>query len=502
MSLQRESNTQKVAEFPVPYRGTWRGVAANQLSPDTLFDSMNVFIREGKIRTRPGLRLFRSTVFNQDVIGGGLAVLPAFKKMLAFTPTELYTNIQNQNEWIVESVGEFSANVHKPIDVAFTQAEGIYLAVVANEDYVLKYWNGTLGSVQEITPSVGSVPRACSVCIAARRVVALVPPHTLRWTSTLTYTNWNALNTNSVASTTDVGICVRSLSKNSFALYKERSIHLARAQAGSDAQAFSFAEPIVIEGPAGIHSVVQANDAHFYMTASGRIARFDGSTFPQWIADGLWFYLQNLIDPEYTNKIMGFFDYRLHCVIFFYPTIGDLGRLYNFVLINLPLDGSGVEGFSCFLGQMMKPISFGYEMRFRAEASRSVVFSATVDDKQSFLLDENEEQDDGITYQCMMQTPLQPMQDLRHNMMTSEVFLERGTGYGYVDLYGVRSNALENPTGFYEDDKHRINLEFNPFEEYTGFGITTARFFGLRLQWPSTSNVKYAGSVVYGRPQT
>jgi hypothetical protein len=498
MLPQKDPNAQTLVEFTVPYKGTWPSLAANQLKPDSLYNSNNVYIREGKIRSRPGLTLLKPTKFNGRVLGGGLAVSATRKTLLAFTKSAAYSLVKENPEWQVSSIATIASSDDSIVDITFLETASEYVGVIANGETAIQAWT-EVGGVEAIVPTEGTLPVASSVCTAARRIVALVKPHTLRWTSTLTYDNWSDLNYNKVSDNNDIGIAVRSLSKNSFVLYKERSIYLAKAQAGSNAIAFSLSEPITVEGPAGIHAIVKAEDTHFYMTPSGRIAMFDGSRRPQWIADGIWLRLQRDIDPEYTNRIIGIYDYRLHLVIFFYPVNGDNGDLHGIVLINLPLEGSGITTHTPFLGETSRPVSFGYEMRFNNEASRSVVFTTTIDDRKSFILDEDGKRDDNVIFNSLIHTPLAALPDSKHHRLTAEVFLERGTGYGSLDLYGIRSSVLDTPGGTIDNTEvHRVNLEFPVETEHFPF-IHQSRFFGLSLQWQSTSTVHYAGAVVSGR---
>lgn len=498
MTLVREAGTQPVAQFTVPYRGTWNSVAANQLSPDTLYSSSNVFIREGKLRNRPGLALLNSTVFANRVVGGAMAVTPTDKVLLAVTKDALYTLRQSDSTWNIDTEAAFANLSNMPVDITFMETASQYVAILASEGRQPKAWVQGSGAT-EIAPVTAAIPMAKSVCTSARRIVFLVPPHTIKWTKTLTYNDLTTLTVARIAQTNDVGICVRSLSNLAFAVYKERSIYVARAQAGSDATAFAFAEPLIVEGPASVHAVVIIGGMHMYMTRNGRVAIFDGTRYPQWILDGLWLYLQDDIDPEYAHTMFGVFDYRLHTVTFHYARNGDNGAMYGAVIINVPLSGSGVDSYAGFMCTFSKPVSYGYERRFNNSIDRSVLFTHTAGDMQSFNFDEDTLTDDGATFTCSMQTPLIAMPDMNHHQVSMETFLERSNGYGHVDVAAVTSDALENAGGTVDVmNVQRIDLNNNPVREYIGFNVMT-RFFGLKYTWTSSSKVRYAGCNVYGR---
>lgn len=497
ITIVREHNTQKVLEFPVTVAGTWKGIASNMLAPNACFDSLNVFLREGKLRTRPGYQQHMPTFFDNAVVGGAMAVTPTEKVLIAITPTTLYTLRDTDNEWQIDTTISFALNNNSVIDVAFMETGNDYYMFIANNESLLKQWTEA-GGGSVIVPVTGTTPQAKSVCIAGRRVVALVSPHTIRWTAVFDHTDWNVLNVNKVAQTSDDGICVKALSTLSFAVYKERSIYLAKAVAGSDARAFSFSEPIEVEGPAGVRAVVNVDGAHIYMTATGRIGYFDGRSMVQWLADGLWFFLQQDIDPVYTYKIFGVYDYRLHTVTFYYARNGDSGLMKGMVVMNIPLEGSGVVDYAPFLGSSAIPISHGYERRFDAQVNRSELFSADVD-KHSFEWNEEYKLDGIASFDCMIQTPMLPLPDLKTYQLNVEGFFERGIGYGSVTAYAVTSQSLESKEGVVDSTNGQtLGLEFAPTGEHFGFN-TPCKFFGLRYNWRSTDTVKYAGSIVYGR---
>lgn len=504
---QNNEAPDKVLEFNVPTKGTWNSIASNMLSPDSLFNSLNVFIREGKLRTRAGLRLLNDSSLDFPVIGGAMAVTPTEKVLLAITKNNLWTLRKGEVAWVADSTTSFAVDDNSIIDICFLETAGEYVAIIANNETPLKRWlDGTPAGV--IVPDAGTVPIAKSVCTAGRRIVALVEPHTLRWTSITndlgvtnpTFDNWNDLNYVKKAETNDLGICVRSISTLSFALYKERSIYLAKAKAGTNADAWTFNEPIVVEGPAGVHSVVDLDGMHMYMTPSGRIGLFDGTSYPKWIADGLWLRLQKEIDPEWSYKIFGVLDYRLHTVTFYYPKLGDNGFLKHFVTVNIPLEGSGVTNFAHFLGESELGLSFGYEMRFQQEVNRSLLFSSNLPVTKSFVSDEDFEMDNSSIFNCLIQTPMLALPNLKSHQLVSQLFVERGYGFGSLNVYSVTSDFLNNKEGnIDEGNPQLVSLEFSDqVYEYIAFN-QPARFFGLRLNWTSTDNVRYAGIQVNGR---
>jgi hypothetical protein len=507
MSLVREQGSEIITQFNVPIRGTWKNIAAHTLPVDAVYDSLNVFIREGKLRNRPGLTLYDDTTFLEPVLGGVMLVTPTEHIILGITRNRVYQLSSVTQVWdsitLTGSLGTVIApNDTSVVDMAVMETAGEYIALIAQQDNVLKKWSDSPRLLEVLTGT--NIPRAKSVCIAASRVVALVYPHTVVWSATLNPASFDAIAYAKRAQTGDEGVCVRSLTALSFVLYKERSIHMARAQAGLDeGTAFSFSEPIYIEGPAGIYAVVNVNGVHYYMTRNGRIAKFDGTAYPQWIADGLWLFLQEDINQALVHMIRGIYDYRLHTITFFYPKVSETGILRGMVIINLPFEGQDIAEpavAKAFLGLCEKSIVHACEKRWNDTIDRSMLFSSpldTQDRSQAYIVDETTNMDEDLHFTCSFQTGLQAMPDARHTQVTVETFMERGQRYGAVLIEPVISDALETPGGTVaESSGQYVDLEYNPIVEYKGFN-KIMRFFGLRYTWRSDNKVRYSGTVVY-----
>lgn len=504
MPLHFEPRFEPLAQFTVPFKGTWRGSSIHTVPEDALFDSMNVFIRKKKLLTRPGLSLLNSTEFDGSVIGGSMVVAPTGKFLVAITKRHLYELHEDDSTWrsiYVPSAPYFMADhTDALLDICFMETSNTYRGVIASPGLPLREY--VVGNnANFMVASVGTVPTAISVCVAGRRVIALSYPHTLRWSAVLTTNNWPPLAIAKLAQTNDVGICVRSLSSLSFVVYKERSIYVARAQSGSDETAFAFAEPIIVEGPASNQAVVNVNGMHMYMTKSGRIALFDGTRYPNWIADNIWFYLQDDINPALSTLIFGVYDYRFNMVVFCYPKVGHGGLLTGLVMINLPFSGADeqLQGPAVFLGTLAVPCSFASEMRFHRNIDRSVFFTSAIDDARSAIFDEDASSDINESFDCFIQTGLKSTTNAKHSFVTVETFAERQPGYGTVHLQLASSDILESELGqLHDNPEHIIDLENNPVREYLGFDVLS-RFYGLRYQWSSLSRFKYAGAIVYGK---
>jgi hypothetical protein len=462
---------------------------------------MNVFIRRGKVRGRPGLSSVNETIFDAPVLGGMLAVSPQDKRLVVLTRLSTYELGEYDSAWVQVNTGPFASADTAIIDTAGMETSDIYAVLVASEGFTLHAWNSLLHTTNVITPQSGSdsIPLAKSVCVAVRRVVVLVPPHTVRWSRVFQIDYFPPNAYNKVAQTNDMGICVKLLTNTSFVLYKERSIYVARAREGDDDTAFTFSDPIYVDGPAGIKAVVNIAGLHIFMTKNGRIAQFSGDSYPRWIADGLWLFLQDDIDPLYAYLTTGVYDHRLHTVTFYYPRKGDGGALKAMVIICLPLEGVDLQQQpvpATFKGYSAIPVTHGLESRFNQTIARSMVFSGGPN-PQSYYGDESANTDDGQYYDCMMVHGLTAMPDARHTKVSFETFVERQQGYGVLSAEPVMSDTLESQDGTTPDGKlEYIDLETNPVQSIKAFNVST-RFFGLKYTWRSDSTVRYSGSVIY-----
>lgn len=503
MALIQEPGSSPIAQYTTPFRGTWNSAAVHAIPEDALYDSLNVFIRKGKLRQRPGLDLYTTTIFPSRVIGGDLAVTPDEERLVVYTKDECYEKGEADSTFNLTDTKTFADSDSSIIDVVFTQVVSGYFGLVANVGYKLKAWNSLTHLTDEIVPSLGTTPFAKSVCISARRVVTLVHPHTLIWSKTNTIDQFDPLGFARISQTNDVGICVKSISNLSFVAYKERSIYPARAQAGNEDTAFSFGEPIRVEGPAGIKAVVDVGGQHCYMTRNGRIALFDGIRYPQWISDGLWLFLQQDIDPTYASSITGVFDYRLHTLTFYYPRMGGEGQLTGMVIINFPYAGDPSNQIAfpiCFKGESGIPISHACEVRFSNIIDRSLLFSSTNLDCQSFISNEETNDDDGVNFNCSFQLPMKGTERGMIADVSIETMVERGFDYGSLKVQPVIGNGLESEDGIIPDMVEKyVDLTGNPLNDRILAFNTPCRFFGLKYSWRSDSKVRYSGAIVYSR---
>lgn len=499
MAILREANSQLVAQFSTPYLGTFSSNAAHEVPGNGLYSSNNVYVRKGKLRCRPGFTLLNNTNFNEPVLCASLAVTPIDNRILAITKTGLFEQGQDEDSFTKTTTIEMANNNDAVIDIVFLETSGTYVGIITSEGYKPKQWNNLTSVTQDIS-FTGVTPYAKSVCIASRRAIYLEPPHTIRWSKVFDFSNIPANAYNKIAQTNDIGICVRSLSTLSYVVYKERSIYPVRSQAGNDENAFGFGEPIKVEGPAGIKAIVDVGGTHIYMTRNGRIGTFDGSNYPQWIADGVWLFLQEDINPEFAYKIHGIYDHRLHTVTFFYPR-GRSSNLTGMVIVNLPFEGNTLDQQKTphtFIGESGIPVSASCEMRFKKTINRSILFASPSFGFNPYIFDEKSSMDNDQLFPWEFQTGLQAMPEAKQMLVSVESYLERGVNYGSVKLDPVVADTLENEGGEVLTGRtQNIDLSTKPKTSYQSFGIQY-RYFGLKYSGISSDNLRWSGATVYG----
>lgn len=504
--VRRDSDV-PIAQFDVPYRGTMQSQGVHRVPKDAIYDGRNLLVRDGKLRSRAGTVLLNGTVFERPILGAGLAVTPGANLAIAISRFGLYELAANSTSWNRTNTLTFANdNNNVVIDIAYIETANKYVALIASDGFVLKAWDSLTHTVADITPTLGVVPRAKSVCVVGRRVVTLTAPHTINWSEVADFNSWSSLSYNKLASTNDTGIAVRALSNYGLAVYKERSIHLGRITGQPFGSAFSFSEPILVEGPAGTGAIATTPIGDVYMTKNGRVGWFRGGQEVNWIADGIWTYLQNDIHPSYSYLIRAICDYRLHTVNFYYPRVTGVGDNRGMVTVNLPYEGLDVEGLSgnrpyCFLGESAYPITAVCELRFNSSINRSLLFTTVGVEPLSYYQDENSVVDANVEFTSYFQTGLVGMPGGKHTGVIFESLLERGVGYGDVTVESVLSYQLETQSGDIPQlSAQNISLEFNPVNEYLGgTSNTRTRFFGLKYTWSSHNRVRWAGTICYGR---
>jgi len=482
-----ESSAVPLGRLQIPFKGTWKTLPSHLLPPDALADSMNVVIQSGELKPRAGMESYAILPSANDILTTGLYVSGAnIKYPLAVSATEVFAYDGGWYQLTGPSLTTPSSTT--PRLTTFSSSGGF--------DFILtdqtNLYNGSNGTYSVITPTIGSLlPGITDISTSFNRVIVISPPYSLAWSNALNFFEWPVLNTVYLSETPDTLVAVRNLGTLGFAVYKEGSIYTAFAQGSTDAAAFRFEFRGVFEGPANPNALIDVNGVHYGFTPSGRIFRFDGSNH-DFIADGIWPFLRDDLDPNYLYKIHGVYNYKTHEIYFFYPRLGDSGAVKGMLLINLPYPLSGIESFSYFLGRASFSCTASLGTVLFENLQTSLVFSSG----QSYRLNHDH------FYDGVSEIPI----SLQHGFLSHpnnsivqpifQTYLRRGSGRGIVQVQSVVSNMLEENLGTEELEEY-IDLSVVVPNEYIGFN-NQGSFISVKLSANASDMIRYLGTDVYG----
>lgn len=491
ISYLLEPTAKLISKFIIPFKGTWKTLPSHLIPPDALSDSLNVTIQGGALRSRPGLQMFNLTSLGEikgtflyvDALVGKSPLAVSNNKFWQYTP--MNTWVDKTNSQNITPVGNYRQRMTS------IQQSNQFRVVLANGSAGLFYFDG--GLLQAIVPSTGTIPMGIiDVCTSFSRIVGLIPPYTVVWSSIFDISTWPDLNTNILSDTPDPLVTIKNLGTLGFAIYKEGSIYTAFGQSGSAAASFRFEFRGEFEGPANPNALVSAQGIHYGFTPSGRIFSFDGSKH-EYIADGIWPFLRDDVDINYLYKIHGVYSFRQHTIYFWYPRKGQGGQVKGIVLVNLPYPKAGLDGYTYFLGESAFSCTDSLGTVLFQNTSGALIFG----DDISFVLNPDYQFDNMHEIPVRMNTPLitTPNNVIVHP--TFEVYLRRGSHKGTVFLSSLTSNLLENDAGE-SSEVERIDLtQFAP-NEFISFE-NQGSFVGFKLEGTAADGIEYLGADVYGR---
>lgn len=516
-----------------------RTLPAHELPQDALYDSENMLVRDGELRTRPGMK--RNSV---SIVTGTGAPTGAFNyrgydgSSLIIVGTTAGIYATDGFKWYPNMITALPPNGNAPkhngilqgsLDKRsrFTSLEigtNVYLVHTNGVDPVMA-WNGTYDPFRPVAGDpVGPTdepgdPKACpkfvDIATLGDRVIGILPPYDMRWGNSLALNKWPELNFKALAETADPLVGIQALGTLGAAVYKTDSIYVCFAGAGtSDASFFRFEFRGYFDGPASAGAIVNVSGVHFYMTPTGRIAQFNGSQHV-WIADGIWPQLRERVDPTKGKRIFGYYDVKNHEVWFHYPRKDDADGLpHGLVVISLPRPGTGKDLLGSFPGHIAPnalaarqggspahPVStaltptVAVAYRLNDQDPKVAVFDgATATTFYNLGSDPlecepdgtqiGEGKDAGEPFDFFWQTGLIPMPDAKdHRIDSVETFTQRNANFGSLTVKPIRSYNLgvqggEVGRGF------ELNLEERQTEPHPlkGFDIR-GRFHGLRYEF-------------------
>lgn len=501
-SMNLEPGATPSAQYITPYGGVLRVRPIHALLPHELYDGQNLCIRHGELRSRAGLSTQIIHGIKQQLSGiplAGITFVGADLKAPTVMTTDSVWQFREPN-WI--NLGGMPG-VTRDAQGSFTTLEAneqVYL--IANDSvHPLHWWSASQPFSQ--IPQNGNVatPIFKDIATASNRIIGIQEPYTVKWSQFLAPDQWRDSNIAILADTEDEVIAVRSMGTLGFVVYKAGSIFVGFAQAGSDSNAFRFEHFGNYDGPANNQSIVSVSGVDFYMTASGRIGAFDGSN-QTWIADGIWPFIANELDPLYITRIRSTYSYLHNELTFYYPRLHDNGVCHGVITINLPYPTQGIQQPASFNGYTHLDITTTLSIRYFQGDRNPWVF-----DSSGYIYKSNGEAytDDNMPFPCTYQPGLHqppPQQDSIMSIYRAlfEVFALRDDTRGLVEVYEVHAGLLQQPGGVVEDKSLILDLSrFTSSNQYFGF-LSSDSFFGVKFEWPSDSRVHLYGVNFYTRP--
>lgn len=506
---QKDPKAKLLKSYLPPFKGTWKTLPAYLIPDDAIQDSLNVTILGGKLRSRCGLLSYNANDLGNKVLGSFLNVDTLnIKSPICSTRNKILRFIHNGWQDITGAV-TLTATDEAQIRMSSLQLGTNVYVLYTNQTDTLKIISQAGYLAADITPRTGTIPILWDVCTSFSRFVGIQPPYAVRWCDIindqyLSFTSWPALNQAILADTEDSLVAIRSLGTLGVAVYKEGNIFVGIAQTGNNSQAFRFEHRGEYEGPAGVNAIVNVNGSHVYMTPSGRIGLFNG-TQQNWIADGIWPFLQDDLDPLHTGKIFGVYNYLTAEITFWYPRQGDNGECKGMIIVDIPYPLAGIQDFAYFIGRSAFPCSNGLTVRIFDSRKSPLIFGG---ENETFVLDKDTYSDRYLKFPCgftqgLFQptetpTPGERIND-NHNIYLPilSVLASRGSGRGLVGVSAMTSGQLEDDG--VASQKTVIDLTDTPFNEYLAFPDAEGSFLGVQFTWDSTAKFEYKGCDIYGR---
>lgn len=378
MSQARSRSSQPLGLWGVPNQGVLKHLPIYSLPPDALHDALNVIVREGELRERPGMTQYSTTIFtgrpmgahNISVLASTAFQVDAFQNdtfqtsgvagghgLILGTTQRIYSDDNGVFRDITDTSLLGSAINH--VRITSMEIGGLLWSFIVNGVDTPRKWNGSSATV---ALAGGTPPLFSDVTTIGDHIIGIIPPYQVRWGNALDLDTWPALNQRVLSDTSDFVVAIRNLGTLGGVVYKSRSLWTVQPFGSSEASFFRIELRALIDGPASSAAIVEADGVHYYMTRNGRIGRYDGSSH-RWVADGTWGHARNEIDLLNTNRIFGVFEPQFNEVWFFYSKTGNGGDLKNGIVVCLPRPEDGIDQHIAFPFKMGSFVSAATDRR-------------------------------------------------------------------------------------------------------------------------------------------
>lgn len=482
----RPVSEEVVHSWGVPHLGVLRDLPVHALPEGAFYDALNAVLRAGVVRPRDGLVLHSTT----DLLARGMGAYVVPAATLVATTAKVWKLVGAT--WTdITGVTALTGTADDIVRFAQLEVADLVQTLIVNGVNVPQRWDGVAATAVDVAgaPSVWT-----DIATASDRIVGIKPPYDVQWGNPYNVGTWPALNIRILSDTPDKVVAIRPLGTQAVIVYKEESLWGGFPTGGTDAQAFRFDPRLHIDGPAGPSAVTQGDGEQYYMTATGRIASFDGTTH-EWIADGVWPIVRADLDVSKAGRIIGMQVPFTDEVVFAYPRVGDAGELKGCVICIPPRPEHGIEEWAAFPCRLV--VAMSAAVARRAPTWDVLAFtSATPFRSYTVTADSG---DAGTAFTGFWQTGLKPNPGADVFRMESiETWAERGAGFGTLTVKPVSSYILDAPGGTLGAGQTIDLTATTAVKESKGADVA-GRFFGLRYEFSSASKPRWMGARVAGR---
>lgn len=481
----------KIAQWPLPLKGHWSGVDDAAIPSDALLASENITVRAGRVVARPGITSLSAVVIGSRPTGAMFynstdqvpyVLVGALDDVLVYDFTTLSS--------LAATPGGDADNPMRMTKLSFGTPLVNFAYFCNNKSaFGLQRWRDG----DTALTSVAGAPTFKDITMVNDRLVGLVGAYGVQWGEPLEDATWPVANVKSLAETDAETVAVTNFGIMGGVVYKRDSIFLFTPTGETGGEAFCFQYIGKFDGPAGAPAVVHLDNTDSYMTQSGRIALYTGSSHA-WILDGLWDVVRSEIDQDFPDRVTGWHDNENDEIWYTYPRIGDAGVNLGVVVVKIKRPDIGYDNYFGFHGELTYPITAGLRVN-KSSIKNPIVFTATGSDERMFSLEGT--QDDDTAFNCSFQTGMEPLDQAEvTRILYVEPFMERDAAFGTANVQLASSFILDDPAGVLAPPQP-IDLTATPIKDVIPFDVRS-RFLAVRYSWTSTNVVRYFGTVVRG----
>ena len=505
--------TNVIGQWEVPTAGTLRNMPIYKIPPEALYSSLNVLIRAGMLRSRPGLTrlaptlmtgrptgMFSSIILATSAFQADMVPADTFQStgsvpsalLMVGTTTKLYGFYAGVLNDLTGASGDLTAldpQLSRFTGMALGTPQVLYVLHTNGVD-AARQWDATSATFSAV---LGSPPLFIDWTNISEHIIGLVSTYDIRWGNTQLINTWPAANIRVLSDTPDPTRAIAALGPTAGMVYKSGSIWaVVVTGAAAESAYFRFEHRGMYDGPASAAALVvcERDSSHMYMTDRGRIGYYNGSRH-MWVGDGVWQLVKDDIDVDNANRIFGAYDPEFHIAVFCYPRTGDAGECKGWAIVQLPNPMEGYNDFISFHGRSLLAMSAGGSLKF---ATFKAVFARS-DANQRRVYTWEGPDDDGSAITGHWQTGLVATPGVEFFTLEAyETFALRGAGYGNLDSRVVSSYILGTEGGTQAPIK---TIDLTNTTEVLGAhkgADVKGRFFGLRFEFVTPITLRWLGA--------